>query len=93
MSTKTKKRTKSISKEILSMPYKLILHNDDHNSFDWVINCLIKICGHELHQAEQCANIVHFNGKCDVKWGELEKLSIMKEKLQNSGLSVTLEQN
>lgn len=93
MSTKTKKRTKSISKEILSMPYKLILHNDEYNSFDWVINCLIKICGHELHQAEQCANIVHFNGKCDVKWGELEKLSIMKEKLQNSGLSVTLEQN
>ena len=93
MSTKTKKRTKSISKEILSMPYKLILHNDEYNSFIWVIDCLIKICGHESHQAEQCANIVHFNGKCDVKWGELEKLSIMKEKLQNSGLSVTLEQN
>lgn len=93
MSTITKKKTKSSTEEILSSTYVLILSNDDYNSFDWVINCLIKICGHEPHQAEQCANIVHFNGKCDVKWGELEKLSIMKEKLQNSGLSVTLEQN
>lgn len=93
MSTITKKKTKSSTEEILSSTYVLILSNDDYNSFDWVITCLIKICGHELHQAEQCANIVHFNGKCDVKWGELEKLSIMREKLQNSGLSVTLEQN
>ena len=93
MSTITKKKTKSSTEEILSSTYVLILSNDDYNSFDWVITCLIKICGHELHQAEQCANIVHFNGKCDVKWGELEKLSIMREKLQKSGLSVTLEQN
>jgi len=93
MSTKIKKKTKTVSKEILLMPYKIILHNDDYNSFDWVITCLIKICGHEHHQAEQCANIVHFNGKCDVKWGELEKLSVMKEKLCNSGLSATIEKN
>jgi ATP-dependent Clp protease adaptor protein ClpS len=93
MSTITKKKSKSQVEELLSQPYKLILHNDDKNSFQWVITCLVKICGHEHHQAEQCANIVHFNGKCDVKWGDLEKLSVMKEKLQNAGLSVTLESN
>lgn len=93
MATITKKKTKSVVKEILSKPFKIILHNDDFNSFDWVITCLIKICEHEFEQANQCAHIVHFKGECDVKYGDYEKLSIMKEKLQNSGLSVTLEEN
>jgi len=93
MATITKKKTKSKVDEILSKPYKIILHNDDHNSFEWVITCLMKICGHEYEQANQCAHLVHFKGECDVKYGDFEKLSIMKEKLQNAGLSVTLEEN
>ena len=93
MSTITEKKSKSKVKEILSNPYKLILHNDDVNSFDHVIGCLVRICSHEYHQAEQGAQIVHFNGECDIKWGDYDKLSVMKEKLQNSGLSVTIESN
>jgi ATP-dependent Clp protease adaptor protein ClpS len=93
MSTITKKKTKSKVEEILSKPYLLVLHNDDWNSFDHVINCLIKFCGHEYEQANQCAHIVHFNGKCDVKYGDLETISAMKDKLQNAGLSVTMESN
>jgi ATP-dependent Clp protease adaptor protein ClpS len=93
MATITKKKTKSEVDQILSKPFKIILHNDDFNSFDWVITCLIKICGHEYEQANQCAHIVHFKGECDVKYGDFEKLSVMKEKLQNAGLSVTIEEN
>lgn len=93
MSTITKKKTQSKVEEILSSPYRLILHNDDYNSFDWVITCLIKICKHEFEQANQCAHIVHFRGKCDVKYGDLETISTMKDKLQNAGLSVTMEIN
>lgn len=93
MPTITKKKTDSKVDELLSTPYKLILHNDDHNSFDWVITCLVKVCGHEIEQATQCAHIVHFKGECDVKYGDFEKLSLMKEKLQSAGLSVTLEEN
>ena len=48
MATITKKKTKSKVQEILAKPYKLILHNDDHNTFDWVITCLMKVCNHEL---------------------------------------------
>ena len=44
-------------------------------------------------QATQCAHIVHFKGECDVKYGELDKLTEMKGKLQNAGLSATLEEN
>jgi ATP-dependent Clp protease adaptor protein ClpS len=69
----------------------LILHNDDHNTFDWVIKCLIQICGHESEQATQCAHIIHFNGQCDIKRGDLETLEVMKEKLTNCGLLVTIE--
>ena len=47
----------------------LVLYNDDINTFDHVINSLVKICKHEPLQAEQCAWIVHLNGKCKVKNG------------------------
>lgn len=91
MATITKKKTKSKVDEILSKPYRLVLHNDDYNSFDWVITCLVKICKHENEQATQCAHIVHFSGKCDVKYGDLETISTMKDKLKNAGLSATME--
>lgn len=88
-------KEKSITKveEILSKPYKLILHNDDYNTFDWVIKCLMEVCGHELEQATQCSFIVHHKGICDVKYGDFDTISEMKEKLDNSGLSVTMEAN
>ena len=85
MATITKKKTESVVDKILSNPYKIILHNDDFNSFEWVITCLMKVCGHEFEQANQCAHIVHFKGECDVKYGDYEKLSVMKDKLQNAG--------
>ena len=88
-----KEKTLSKVQEILSKPYKLVLHNDDYNTFDWVIKCLMDICKHELEQANQCAHIVHFRGKCDVKYGDYETISTMKEKLEMSGLSVTMEVN
>jgi ATP-dependent Clp protease adaptor protein ClpS len=91
--SKTKEQVESKVEEILSKPYVLILENDDYNSFDWVITCLIKICGHEQEQANQCAHIVHFSGKCDVKYGDYDTISTMKEKLKTAGLSVTMEAN
>ena len=71
--------------------FNLILHNDDVNTFDHVIDSLVDICSHDSIQAEQCANIVHYNGKCDVKKGEFEKLILMKEQLDHKGLSVTID--
>ena len=93
MATITEKKSQSKADEILSKPFKLILHNDDYNTFEWVITCLMKVCGHEYEQASQCAHIVHFKGECDVKYGDLETISGMKNKLQSSGLSVTMESN
>lgn len=67
--------------------YKIVLWNDDVNTFDFVIECLIEICGHTPEQAEQCTILVHYKGKCTVKTGELEKLKPMHEKLLSRGLT------
>jgi ATP-dependent Clp protease adaptor protein ClpS len=93
MSTKIKEQVESKVEEILSKPYVLILENDDYNSFDWVITCLMKVCKHEYEQANQCAHIVHFKGRCDVKYGDYDLISEMKDKLKGAGLSVTMEAN
>ena len=93
MPTITKKKSKTMVDAVLSKPYRLMLHNDDFNSFEWVIECLIKVCKHEPDQATQCAHIVHNNGKCDVKYGDLETISEMTNKLKSAGLSATMEVN
>ncbi|MES2514504.1 MAG: ATP-dependent Clp protease adaptor ClpS [Bacteroidota bacterium] len=70
--------------------YNIILYNDDVNTFEWVIECLIRYCGHEAIQAEQCAHIVHYKGKCAVKEGSLEELKPICETLLEKGLSAEI---
>ena len=93
MSTITKEKTISELEEKLSSPYILVLWNDDYNSFDWVIECLMKVCKHHYEQATQCAHLVHFKGKCDVKRGDKETIKKMYDKLKSAGLTVTMDTN
>jgi ATP-dependent Clp protease adaptor protein ClpS len=69
----------------------LILYNDDFNTFEHVIISLIQICGHNPNQAEQCAMIVHNNGKCSVKSGSLDKLKPMAKALGDRNITVDIE--
>lgn len=78
---------------LLDKGKKLVLHNDDVNTFDWVIECLIRYCKHSKEQAHQCALITHYKGKCEVKLGSEAQLRIQYETLLDKGLSVTLEEN
>ncbi len=68
----------------------LVLFNDDENTFDWVIQSLVDVCKHDQVQAEQCSLIVHNNGKCDVKYGEMNKLEPMAHTLLDRGLTVEI---
>jgi ATP-dependent Clp protease adaptor protein ClpS len=70
---------------------KLILHNDDYNTFDWVIEALVEICKHNTEQAEQCAYIVHYRGKCQVKHGSEDQMNRLHAALVQRGLSATVE--
>lgn len=68
----------------------LILYNDDYNTFDHVIESLVKVCKHDLIQAEQCTWIIHHNGKCAVKKGSFDVLRPMRQALSERGLDAKI---
>lgn len=86
-----KTQNKTSTEELLDDGCHLILYNDDVNTFDHVIETLVNVCKHTYDQAEQCAIIVHFKGKCDVKSGSYEKLKPMCLALLDAGLSAEIE--
>ncbi len=75
----------------LDDPAQLIVYNDDHNTFDWVIICMMEVCGHSFEQGEQLSLIIHFKGKATVKTAPIEKLKPMKDALVDRGLSAVIE--
>lgn len=77
--------------ELLTESRLLVLFNDDHNTFDHVIDSLIEVCEHDPHQAEQCALVAHFKGKCGVKNGPFEELKILHEELGRRDLTVEIQ--
>lgn len=77
--------------EQLGEQFELILFNDDVNTFDHVIEVLIQVCEHTSEQAEQCAILVHYTGKCTVKTGRYEKLEPMCSQLLERGLSAEIQ--
>ena len=78
-------------KESIGYTKKIILYNDDVNSFEHVINCLMQYCKHTSIQAEQIALIVDGNGKCDVKIGSFDELHPIYSALLDNKLSVKIE--
>jgi ATP-dependent Clp protease adaptor protein ClpS len=69
----------------------LIVWNDDVNTFEWVIETLIAICGHTAEQAEQCAIIIDSKGKYAVKEGSYENLKPMCDAITDRGINATIE--
>lgn len=68
----------------------LVVFNDDVNTFDHVIDTLIKVCKHGRMQAEQCAEIIHYTGKCKVKEGTYHALKPMKEGIIDAGIDAAI---
>jgi len=90
MSTKEKIKEELVVLEKEVNQHHIVLHNDEVNTFDFVINSLINVCEHTEEQAEQCTWLVHFKGKCTVKTGELKELEPRCSKLLSLGLSAEL---
>ena len=86
---------KHLSKEefqnIETKLYKIVLFNDDVNTFDFVIDMLMRYCNHTLVQAEQCALITHYKGKSIIKKGTFDKVKPIAIALLENGLSVEIE--
>jgi ATP-dependent Clp protease adaptor protein ClpS len=77
--------------QLVQAPKTLIIHNDEFHSFDFVIETLIEVCGHEPLQAEQCTFIIHYSGKCAVKTDLFSKLQPVWAQVINLGLTATIE--
>lgn len=73
-------------------PYSLIVWNDEVNTFEWVIETLIEVCGHTEEQAEQCAMIIHVHGKYAVKKGDYDTLKPMANSIIDRGINATVEE-
>ena len=89
MSTETLFEEEVVEKQVAE--HNLIVYNDDVNTFDHVIEALVKICKHDSVQAEQCTMLIHHKGRCEVKSGEYEKLTGMCTALLDRGISAEVE--
>jgi ATP-dependent Clp protease adaptor protein ClpS len=69
----------------------LVVWNDEVNTFEWVIDTLMDICGHTHEQAEQCAYIIHFHGKYAVKNGSYDDLKPQCDAITERGINATIE--
>jgi len=90
--SQTEEQAEVAAETLVAKGYEIILHNDDHNTFDHVIAMLVRYCEHTEEQAHQCALIVHFKGKCSVKRGDYDDLRPRCEALLQSGLTATIEE-
>ncbi len=88
---KEKAYTSGDTDELLNEGRMLVLFNDNHNTFDHVIGTLIDLCEHDLVQAEQCALITHFKGKCSVKNGSFDDLRPIHEEMGHRDLTVEIQ--
>jgi len=70
---------------------KIVLFNDEVNTFDHVIEMLVAACDHTPIQAEQCSLIVHYKGKCNVKTGDYDDLKPRCTALLEAGLTAEIQ--
>lgn len=75
------------------LPWNLIVWNDEVNTFEWVIETLVEVCGHSEEQAEQCAMIIHTQGKYAVKRGSFDVLEPMCTAITDRGIGATIEES
>lgn len=90
MSTIEKIQEETAVLEQVGINNEIVLYNDDVNTFDHVIETLIHVCKHTSEQAEQCAILVHYKGKCTVKTGLLDDLKPQCSLLLEAGLSAEI---
>jgi ATP-dependent Clp protease adaptor protein ClpS len=90
MAVKEKIQEQVLVEEAIGLNNEIIIYNDNVNTFDHVIETLIRVCSHTAEQAEQCALIIHYKGKCTVKTGPIKELVPQCTQLLEAGLSAEI---
>ena len=80
-----------LEKELIESEKSIVVYNDDFHTFDYVIETLIKVCQHDLIQAEQCTYLIHYTGRCIVKRGNYQKLEPLCSALLEKGLTAEID--
>ena len=91
MSTLTETLEEVLVEEAVGINHEIVLYNDDVNTFDHVIDTLVRVCKHEALQAEQCAVLVRYKGQCAVKTGSYDELKPYCSSLLDAGLSAEIQ--
>ena len=89
--TSTKILTETDTLTNIDEPCQLIVWNDEVNTFEWVIQTLIDVCGYSHEQAEQCSYIIHYHGKYAVKNGAYDDLKPLCDAITERGIGATVE--
>lgn len=87
--------SKMSKKQLISKrgKWEVILHNDSHNTFDHVIDCLMEICGHSYIQSVQCATVVHGSTKCSIYIDSFDDCESVRHELKLLGLTATVSKD
>lgn len=88
--TETEIQEEVLVADKIETSHKLLVHNDEVNTFEHVIDTLINVCEHSAEQAEQCTWIIHYKGKCAVKIGTLDDLKPLRQGICDRGISAEI---
>ena len=97
MTTTETETTPSVEQEVrerqeILPPYKVILHNDDHNEMVYVVQCLMKtVPGLGAARATRIMFEAHNHGKAVVTTCPLELAELYRDRLESFGLTATIE--
>lgn len=91
--TQTQEETFTLDEILTSLKtvHRLILWNDEVNSFDHVIHCLMKYLDYSENQSDKIAWTVHTEGKCAVLEGSFTEMEVYRKILQQEGLTVSVD--
>jgi len=68
--------------------YVLIVENDEHHTYPYVIEVLQRVCGHDRQRAYQLTNQIHFRGQAAVWVGPLEHAELKRDLIRGYGPDV-----
>lgn len=66
-------------------PWAVIVHNDDEHTYDYVIECLCKVCGLTTERAFELAQQIDTAGRAVVWTGAREVAELKQEQIRNFG--------
>jgi ATP-dependent Clp protease adaptor protein ClpS len=90
--TQTPPEQEVTPRQHLLPPWKVLLHNDDHNDMLYVVQCLVKsVPKLGVRRATEIMMEAHMHGRALVTTCPLELAELYRDRLESFGLTATIE--